>query len=134
MHSYCLRAIKNYKDAFQLIHVTKIKCFNSCLYFYYVNNRINPLAVVVDPSKVPPIIIEGQSHTELPKELWDRTKQIEGHKKAMLSKSHQSNASYVTQLGGREQSYLTRTESPSLLSRIRGKGKECMQLPTAPSF
>ena len=73
MYSYCLRAIKNYKDVFQLIHVTKIERFNSRLYFYYINNRINPLAVVVDLSRVPPVIIKGQSHAELPKELWDRT-------------------------------------------------------------
>jgi hypothetical protein len=33
--------------------------FNSHLYFYYVDNRINPLAVAVDLSRVPPIIAEG---------------------------------------------------------------------------
>ena len=72
MHSYRLRAIKNYKDAFQLMHITKIERFNSRLYFYYVNNRIDPLAVAVDLSRVPPVIAKGQSYMELPKELWDR--------------------------------------------------------------
>ena len=52
----------------------KMERFNSRLYFYYVNNRINPLTVAVDLSRVPPIVAEGQSYIELPKELWDRTK------------------------------------------------------------
>ena len=51
------------------MRATKIERFNSRLYFYYVNNRINPLAIAVDLSRVPPIIIEGQSYMELPKEL-----------------------------------------------------------------
>ena len=58
MHSYRLKAVKNYKDAFKLIHVTKKKRFNSRLYFYYINNRINPLVVAVDLSRVPLVIIE----------------------------------------------------------------------------
>ena len=33
--------------------------FNSRLYFYYINNRINPLAIIVDLSRMPPIITEG---------------------------------------------------------------------------
>ena len=69
MHFYHLKAVKNYKDVFKLIYITKKKCFNSRLYFYYINNGIDPLAVAVDPSRVPPIITEGQSHTKLPKEL-----------------------------------------------------------------
>ena len=69
MHSYCLRAIKNYKDAFKLIYTTKIERFNSRSYFYCVNNRINPLTITVDLSRVPLVIIEGQSYIELPKEL-----------------------------------------------------------------
>ena len=69
MHFYCLRAVKNYKDAFQLIHATKIKCFNNCLYFYCVNNGINLLTVAVDLSRVPPIVAEGQSHAKLPEKL-----------------------------------------------------------------
>jgi hypothetical protein len=69
MHSYCLRAIKNYKEAFQLIRITKIERFNSRLYFYYVNNRINPLTVAVDLSRVPPIVVEEQSYTKFPEEL-----------------------------------------------------------------
>jgi len=74
MHSYRFRAIKNYKDTFQLMHATKIKRFNSRLYFYCINHRINPLIIAVDLSIMPPIVIEGQSYIELPKELWDRTK------------------------------------------------------------
>ena len=38
---------------------------------------------------MPFIIKEGQSYVELPEELWDRTEQMEGHKRAMLSKSCQ---------------------------------------------
>ena len=99
MHSYYLRAVKNYKDTFQLIRATKIECFNSRLYFYCVNHRINPLTVAVDPSIVPPVVTEGQSYIELPKELQDRTKQMEGCKRAILSKSRQSNASYTARPG-----------------------------------
>jgi hypothetical protein len=69
MYSYRLKAIRNYKDIFKLMRATKKKRFNSRLYFYYINNRIDPLTVAVDLSRVPPIIIEGQSHMELPKEL-----------------------------------------------------------------
>ena len=43
--------------------------FNSCSYFYYVDNGIDPLTVTVNPSRLPPIVTEGQSHAELPKEL-----------------------------------------------------------------
>jgi hypothetical protein len=84
------------------MRVTKKKRFNSRLYFYYIDNRINPLTVAVDLSRVPPIVIEGQSYTELPKELWDRTKYIEGRERAISSKSRQSDTSYTTQHGGRE--------------------------------
>jgi hypothetical protein len=59
MYLYRLKAAENYKDAFKLIRATKKKRFNSRLYFYYVNNRINPLAIAVDLSRVPPIVIEG---------------------------------------------------------------------------
>jgi len=52
----------------------------------------------------------------------------------MLSKSRQSNISRTAQLGGRERSRLTRTESPCLLSWVCSKGKERMQLPAAPLF
>ena len=69
MHSYRLRAVKNYKDAFKLIRATKIERFNSRSYFYYVDSRINPLTITVDLSKLPLVVIEGQSYTELPKEL-----------------------------------------------------------------
>ena len=59
MHFYCLKAVKNYKDAFKLIYITKKKRFNSRLYFYCIDNGIDPLAVAVDLSRVPPIIAEG---------------------------------------------------------------------------
>ena len=66
---------------------TKIERFNSRSYFYCVNSRINPLTIMVDLSRLPPVIIEGQSYIELPKELWDRTKHIERRERAILSKS-----------------------------------------------
>ena len=69
MHSYYLKAVKNYKDMFQLMRATKIGRFNSRLYFYCVNNGINPLTITVDLSRVPLIVIEGQSYMELFKEL-----------------------------------------------------------------
>ena len=69
MHSYYLRAVKNYKDAFKLIRVTKIERFNSRSYFYCVANRIDPLTVTVDLGRLHSVIIEGQSYIELPKEL-----------------------------------------------------------------
>jgi hypothetical protein len=116
MHSYRLKAVRNYKDVFKLMRATEKKRFNSRLYFYYINNRIDPLTVTVDLSRVPPIIIEGQSYTELLKELWDRTKHIEGRERAILSKSRQSNTSYTAQHGRRERYHLTRTESPCSLS------------------
>ena len=51
------------------MRITEIKHFNSCSYFYCVNNRINPLTITVDPSRLPPVVVEGQSHIELLKEL-----------------------------------------------------------------
>jgi len=98
--------------------------FNSRLYFYCVNHGINPSTIAVDLSIMPPVIAEGRSYIKLPKELWDRTEQVEGRKRAILSKSCQSNTSYTAQPGRRERSYLTRTESSCLLSRVCGKGKE----------
>ena len=59
---------------------------------------------------------------------------MEGHERAILSKSRQSNISRTAQPGGQERSYLTRTESPRLLSWARGKGKERMRLPPVPLF
>ena len=41
------------------MRVAKIERFDSRLYFYYINNIINPLTIAVDLSRVPPIIIEG---------------------------------------------------------------------------
>ena len=134
MYFYRLKAVKNYKEAFQLMRATEIERFNSHLYFYYVNNRINPLTIAVDLSRVPPIVAEEQSYIELPKELQDRTKYIERRERAILLESRQSDTSYTNQLGGREQSYPTRMESPYLLSWTLSKGKERMQLPAAPSF
>ena len=86
MYFYYLKAVKNYKEIFQFIRATEMERFNGRLYFYCVNNGINPSAVPVDLSKVPFIITEGQSHTKLPKKLWDRTEQMEGYERAMLSK------------------------------------------------
>jgi len=59
MYSYYFKAVKNYKDAFKLMRATKIERFNSRSYFYYINNRINSLAITVDLSRVPLVIIEG---------------------------------------------------------------------------
>jgi hypothetical protein len=59
MYSYYLKAIKNYKDTFKLIRITKIERFNSRSYFYYINNKINPLTITVDLSRLPLVIIEG---------------------------------------------------------------------------
>ena len=69
MYSYCLRAVKNYKDVFKLIYVTKMERFNSRSYFYCVDSRIDPLTVTVDLSRLPLVIAKGQSYIELPKEL-----------------------------------------------------------------
>ena len=96
MYSYRLKAVKNYKDAFKLMRTTEKKYFNSRLYFYCVDNGIDPLVVAVDLSRVPLIVAEGQSYVELPKELWDRTEYIKRCKRAMLSKSCQSDISCVT--------------------------------------
>ena len=87
MHFYCFRAVKNYKNAFQFIYITKIKRFNSCLYFYYINNGINFLIITVDLNKVPFIIIERQNYIKLSKELQDKIKQIKGRERAILFES-----------------------------------------------
>ena len=130
MHSYYLKAVKNYKEVFQLIYTTKIERFNSRLYFYYINNRIDPLTIIVDLSRVPPIIIEGQSYIELPKELQDRTKYIERRERAILLESRQLDTSCTNQPGGRERSHPTRTESPRSPSQVLSKGKERIWSPT----
>ena len=41
------------------MRVTEMERFNSRLYFYYINNKINPLTVAVDLNRVPLIIVEG---------------------------------------------------------------------------
>jgi hypothetical protein len=69
MYFYRFKAAKNYKNIFKLIHTTEIDRFNSCLYFYCVDNGINPLTISVNLSRVLPITEKGQSHTELLKEL-----------------------------------------------------------------
>ena len=69
MYSYRFRAVKNYKDTFKLIRATKIERFDSRSYFYYVDSGINPLTITVDLSRLPLVIIEGQSYIELTKEL-----------------------------------------------------------------
>ena len=51
------------------MRVTKIERFNSRSYFYYINSGINPSTITVDPSRLPLVVIEGQSYIELPKEL-----------------------------------------------------------------
>ena len=69
MYFYRLKAVKNYKDIFKLIYTTEIDHFNSCLYFYCINNGINPLTISVDPNRVSLITEEGWSYIKLPKEL-----------------------------------------------------------------
>ena len=59
MHSYCLKAVKNYKEMFEIIYAAKIERFNSRLYFYCIDNGIDPLTITVDLSRVPPIVAEG---------------------------------------------------------------------------
>ena len=59
---------------------------------------------------------------------------MERRERVRLSKSRLFNIACTIQPGGRERSCLTRTESPYLLSRVRGKGKERIQLPAAPLF
>ena len=80
--------------------VTKMECFNSRSYFYCVNNGINPLTVIVDLSRLLPVIVEGQSYAKLLKELQDRTEYIKRYERAMLFKSCQSSTSCTAQLGG----------------------------------
>ena len=72
---------------FKLIRATEKKRFNSRLYFYCVDNGIDSLAVAVDLSRVPLVVVEGQSHTELPKELWDRIEHTDRRERAMSSES-----------------------------------------------
>jgi len=55
------------------MRAAEIKRFNSYLYFYCIDYGINLLIIIVNLNKIPFIIKEGQSYTELFKELWDRT-------------------------------------------------------------
>jgi hypothetical protein len=59
---------------------------------------------------------------------------MERYERAILSESRQSDTSCTAQPGGRGWAYLTRTESPRLLSQVCGKGKERIRSPVAPSF
>ena len=87
MHFYCFRAVKNYKNVFQLMHAIKIKYFNNYLYFYCIDNGINFSIVVVNLSRVPPIIVKGQNYAKFPEKLWDKIKQTEECEKATSSKN-----------------------------------------------
>ena len=69
MYFYRLKATKNYKNAFKLIYITEIDRFNSRLYFYYINNGINPLTILINLNRIPPIAKEGRSYIELFKKL-----------------------------------------------------------------
>jgi len=53
--------------------VVEIKRFNSYLYFYYIDNGINSLIIIVNLSKVFFIVKKGQSYIKLFKKLWDKT-------------------------------------------------------------
>ena len=77
-----------------------MKCFNSRSYFYCVNNGINPLTVIVDLSRLLPIIVEGQSYAKLLKKLQDRTEYMKRYERAILFKSYQSSTSCTAQPGG----------------------------------
>ena len=66
----------------------EIKHFNSYLYFYYINNGINFLTVIVDLNKMLSIVKKGQSYIELPKKLQDNIKQIERHKRIIIFKGY----------------------------------------------
>ena len=70
----------------------------------------------------------------MPEELWDKTEQMERHKRTMLLESRQPNVFCTAWMGKKKWSHLIRTESPRSLSRVRGKGKEYMQSPAVPFF
>jgi len=38
------------------MRIIEMESFNSRLYFYYIDNGINPLTITVDLNKVPPIV------------------------------------------------------------------------------
>ena len=69
MYFYYFKTAENYKNMYKLIYITEINHFNSRLYCYCINNKINPLTVIINPNRVPPIIKEGQSYIKLLKEL-----------------------------------------------------------------
>jgi len=52
-----------------LIRTAEIKRFNSYLYFYCINNKINFLTIIVDLNRVFFIIKKRQSYMELFKKL-----------------------------------------------------------------
>ena len=51
------------------MRIAEIKSFNSYLYFYYINNGINSLTIIMDLSRMYPVVKKGQSYAELPEEL-----------------------------------------------------------------
>jgi len=51
------------------MRIIKMKSFNSYLYFYYIDNKINPLIVIVDLNKMPFIIKKRQNYIKLSKKL-----------------------------------------------------------------
>ena len=59
MYFYCFKATKNYKNIFKLMRAAEIKRFNSYLYFYYIDNGIKILTIIVNLNRVSPIIKEG---------------------------------------------------------------------------
>jgi len=51
------------------MRTVEIKRFNSYLYFYYINNGINFLTIIVNLNRVPFIIKKRQSYIKLLKKL-----------------------------------------------------------------
>jgi len=51
------------------MRIAEIKRFNSYLYFYYINHKINPLTIIVNLSKIFFIIKEKQNYIKLFKKL-----------------------------------------------------------------
>ena len=70
------------------MHAIEMKHFNNCLYFYCINNGINFSIIVVNLNQMPPIVAKGQNYVNLPEKLWNKIKQMEEHKRAMLFKNH----------------------------------------------
>ena len=43
--------------------------FNSCSYFYYIDNGIDPSTIMVDLSRLLSVVAKGQSHVKLLEKL-----------------------------------------------------------------